>query len=123
MAKNPQNLNPTKRIKSLREEPTWGDQTKILDSINALRPKNCSSLISAFGLSLRGPKDLQIIRNACAHLNGDSLALVRQIRIYYLSPFLNHPSDLAWQQENKRRQTAFYLWLEDLKLIAEQATK
>jgi hypothetical protein len=117
-----QPTRPTGVIASRRQELTWGDPDRLLAIIPALAPNNQAVLLAAFGLSsLRAPKDLQIVRNACAHTNQDTFAEVRGIQIYYRCTTVGHPSDLAWQIESASNDLAFLRWIDDLNLIAQLA--
>lgn len=109
-------------INHRREEPTWGDPDKLLAIVPALAPTNQAALTAAFGMSsLRAPKDLRIVRNACAHIHADSVTDVRAIQIYYRCRSVMHPSDLAWQVEMASNDVAFLRWTDDLSLIARLA--
>lgn len=128
LAKNvyvrPSKINHAGKLSYMYQEPTWGDISKLPDYVNAIKPNNTTQLLAAFALpSLRAPKDLQIIRNACAHRHADILVGdIRRIRIYYLSPTLHDPSDIAWQVEANSNTLAIYYWLGNLSDLAEQMT-
>ena len=113
---------PSRTIRFLRQEPTWGDQDKIIDIITLLNPANSSTLLSAFGLPLYGPKHLQIVRNACAHKNVETVNQVRSLTIHYSGVKISSPSDLAWQVISSNNTCGIYSWIEDLITIADQAT-
>ncbi len=112
----------SKTIRFLRQEPTWGDQDKIIDIIGCLNPGNSDTLRSAFGLPLAGPKHLQIVRNACAHKNVETLNQVRSLSSHYANPKIKSPTDLAWQIAISNNSCGIYSWIEDLIIIAGQAT-
>lgn len=128
LAKNansrPSKISPTGRLNSMYAEPTWGDISKLPDYVKVINPNNIAQLLAAFSLSsLRSPKDLQIIRNACAHRHVELLVGdIRRIRIYYFSPTLNDPSDIVWQVEANSKILAIYCWLDNLSDLAEQMT-
>ena len=117
-----QNLKPAKTIQYLRQEPTWGDQDKIIDIITILNPANSNSLLSAFGLPVAGPKHLQTVRNACAHKNVETMSQVHLLTMHYINSNLRTPSDLAWQISISNNSCGIYSWIEDLTIIANQAT-
>jgi len=114
---------PTKVIGSLYQEPTWGDQDKLIDIVGCLSPSNSVQLLTAFGLPLRGPKHLQIVRNACAHKHRESISKVLALEIYFVSPKLFTPSDIVWQVEASSGNLGMYAWLDDLQVIAGEATR
>lgn len=108
--------------RSRRQEPTWGDTGKLLKIIQGINPTNKSKLISAFGLSVSGPTHLQLVRNACAHKNEETIEAVRKISIHYISQPPQHPSELVWRLQKKSKAVAFYSWISDLQVIANLAT-
>lgn len=113
-----QKAQASKQNSSMRQEPTWGDVNKLIDIVTTLAPSNRAALVSAFGLPLRGPKDLQIVRNACSHVHSENILDVRAIQIYYLAGSLRHPSELAWRQEASTGTTAVLKWIDDLQVMA-----
>ena len=113
-----QTVHASRRNSSMRQEPTWGDVNKLIDIITTLAPSNSATLLSAFGLPLRGPKDLQIVRNACSHLHSENISDVRGIQIYYIAGPIKHPSELAWRPEASTGTTAMLKWIDDFQVIA-----
>jgi len=113
---------PIKKISSIRQEPTWGDIGKIIDIIVALDPSNKNELLNAFGLPLRGPKHLQIVRNACSHTHNENMADVKKISIFYIGRPIMHPVDLIWRVEASSGNICIYKWIDDLIDMATQAT-
>ena len=100
------------------QEPTWGDMGKVVKIILGLNPTNKNRLISAFGLSVNGPMHLQLVRNACAHKNKETMDAVRKISIHYVSQPLQQPSELVWKLHKKNKTGALYSWISDLQVIA-----
>jgi hypothetical protein len=109
-------------INFLRNEPTWGDQSVLLSAIPALSPHNQQNLMTGFGLSLNAPKHLQIVRNACFHINNETMSEVRQLMVFYIGTNLSHPVDIMWWLEPSSQSDAFFVWLEELEIIANQVT-
>lgn len=114
-------INPTLRLTSNHQEPVWGDVGKLIDVVSAVAPRNRVALLGAFGVSLRGPKDLQIVRNTCAHLNAENMLDLRKIQIYYVVGRMQHPAEMSWQREKATGGLAFETWLDDLTTIARLA--
>lgn len=106
------------RVRFQRHEPTWGDQNLLLRAIPGLAPHNSASLISGFGLSLNGPRHLQHVRNACAHLTPESINQVKNLTIYYRGASLSDPIDILWWIDPTTQTDAFYQWLDDMEAIA-----
>lgn len=105
-----------------RHEPTWGDQNVLLTIIPALSPNNAPNLMAGFGLSVYGPKHIQVIRNATAHLNPESMSEVRKLLPYYSGKRLSHPTELMWWTEPRTNSDAIFFWIDELELIASQVT-
>ena len=114
--------SPGKALRFRRHEPTWGDLSVLLRAIPALSPANSATLLSGFGLSLHGPKHLQIIRNACAHLNWETMLGIRSLAVFYIGTRIEHPCDIMWWLEPASKSDAVFCWLDDLEIIASQVT-
>lgn len=110
------------KINYRRHEPTWGDINVLLKSLPRLNPSNLGDLINGFGVSLSGPKHLQIVRNACAHLNAESMDDVKRISISYVGKSIKHPVDIMWWVEPANRSDAIFCWISDLEVIADLVT-
>lgn len=121
-ARNGQRALPGKIVNYRRHEPTWGDQNFLLTVIPALSPNNAPNLLTGFGLSAYGPKHIQIVRNATAHLNSESMSEVRKLLPYYNGGRLSHPTELMWWTEPRNNSDAIFVWIEELELIASQVT-
>lgn len=111
-----------KQLRFKREEPTWGDQDKLITVVTCLNPSNRNTLLSAFGLPILGPKHLQIVRNACAHKDIETMEQVRGLLLHYLIEEFVCPSDLAWQLNPIRKICAIYSWICDMRTMADLAT-
>ena len=115
---HPTDVNQTKR-----HEPTWGDVKKIIDIVRALKPSNASTLISHLGGSLYGPPHCQLVRNACAHKNDQSLQGVRNLSVLYLACPITAPTDALIWTDTVTGKPAFISWLDDMRAIAADAIK
>ncbi|MBV1929104.1 MAG: hypothetical protein KUG81_06285 [Gammaproteobacteria bacterium] len=89
-----QSAKPGKVIQYLRQEPTWGNPDVLLTAIPVLSPANSDDLMSGFGLPVYAPKHIQTVRNACAHLNAETMADVRSLLVFYRGSGLSHPLDI-----------------------------
>lgn len=101
-------------------EPTWGDSQKINRISVGIAASNSSSLASAFGGILL-ISDLQKCRNACAHLNSESLALVANARVRYDDTSLRHPSEMMFWSDPATNDFAWKSWIDEMMLIAGYA--
>jgi hypothetical protein len=105
----------------LRFEPTWGDGTKIGLVVAALKPSNGGQLKAYLLGGLPGPKHCQVVRNATAHRNKQTLAEVIGLAPSYAATGIVHPTDaLRWTTPTSGA-FAFLSWLEDMRIIATGA--
>lgn len=115
-------VQPGRLIQFRRHEPTWGDQRVLLTIIPVLAPTNTSDLLSCFGLPTYAPKHIQTIRNACAHINSETISEVRSLLPLYRGRNFSHPLDLLWWIEPNNNSDALFFWLEELESIASLTT-
>lgn len=113
---------PGKMLTFRRHEPTWGDVSSLVQIVNKISISNSPQLLSAFGMSLRGPKHIQTVRNACAYIDIESIDEVNKISIYYLGPRISHPFELIWSLDPSTKSDAIFTWISDLEIICEQVT-
>lgn len=104
-------------------EPTWGDQTLLLDLFQYLCPTNATALESGLKLTYPAAGHMRTVRNAAAHLSSSTFADVQRIMIYYSGSYLKHPLDLLTWEEKTSNEPAFLVWLADLREIAENMTQ
>jgi hypothetical protein len=115
-------FNTIKPIKSRRHEPTWGDIDKLLLIITGLSPTNTGSLLSIFG-SANAIKDLQVYRNASAHVCSDTIKSVSATRLRYNDTKFMHPSDTMFWIDPISRNYLWKLWIDEMELISDFATQ
>ena len=114
---------PNKAIRARRQEPTWGDVDKLMKIIQTINPANTNNLLTGFGLPLKGVKHLQVVRNANAHLNSETMTAVRDLLFDYGLSQILYPADLAWEIDPNESTHCVYSWLGDLRTMADQATQ
>lgn len=116
-------IQPTRTINFMRHEPTWGNQSALLKAIPILAPNNAGALMTGFGLSLYAPEHLQTVRNACFHINAESMSKVKRLVPFYVGKGLAHPTDLMWWLEPTSKADAIFFWLEEFEIMADQVTQ
>jgi len=104
-----------------RFEPTWGDIDVIQTIINGVNPNNKNTLLSGFG-SFYKLKDLQNVRNACAHKNIETKGEVLQLSTNYSFSHLKYVTDLAWIRDRTTGAMALEVWLDEMYQIANIVT-
>lgn len=102
---------------------TWGDVDKIPSVINGLMPANGPRLLSGFG-AMTHIRDLQAIRNACAHKCNEVIAdLKPKLMVKYNIRMVKHPADYAWMYTLVGNDIAYFLWVNEMKNTALYITE
>ena len=115
--------HPIKSVKVLSGrhlEPTWGDLTKLNLIVSGIGTTNQSQLLSAFGIGL-SILDLQLFRNASAHINKGIIAEVAATRVKYANTRFIHPSDTAFWVDPSTNDFLWKTWVDEITIISELA--
>jgi hypothetical protein len=115
-------IDRTSTITFMRHEPTWGDIDLLLAAIPRLSLSNTNNLLTGFGLSLIAPRHIQVVRNACAHINSESMQQVQSLMVNYIGTDLKNPIDLMWWLEPVTKTDAIFFWLDELEIIVDYIT-
>lgn len=105
----------------IRMEPTWGDMNCAIKIIVKLQPSNKSHLLTTYG-SFSKLKDLQLIRNACAHKNIETINSIYPLASRYNFGVLKNATQVAWATASGSNDYAIEEWLFEMNLIADLAT-
>lgn len=116
-------ITPSGRNSFLRQEPTWGDQTKLLSIILGLNPNNSAALLGVFGIGLSAPAHLQSVRNACAHKNVETSRQVKLLSPFYSSSMTQAPAMFVWGTNTRANTFILYSWFDELQAVAALATQ
>ncbi|MEM1445097.1 MAG: hypothetical protein AAGF84_03520 [Planctomycetota bacterium] len=106
----------------LRKEPNWGDVIVLQKVLGVLNTDNVTHLTAVFGSISGGPLHLQRMRNACAHLNSQTLADVRNLAPFYNAFPIRHPAEALLWEERNTSDYLFIAWISTLKTIAGLAS-
>jgi hypothetical protein len=112
-----------KRIKELRgrhQEPTWGDLDKVNKIASGLNSTNQPQLLTAFGAGL-AVRDLQLCRNASAHVHKDMLDQINSAKVRYSETKFAHPSDLIYWVDPTTKGFLWKTWVDEMLLISQHA--
>jgi hypothetical protein len=101
-------------------EPTWGDLGKLNLILSGIAFSNQAQLLSAFGAAL-ALIDLQICRNASAHINSDTLATIRSARVRYQDTQFAHPSDVIFWVDPRTRDYVWKTWVDEITIVSNLA--
>lgn len=104
---------------TLRFEPTWGDVAKLVNIVNALAPNNAATLLGGFGSVARGPRHVQLIRNAAAHRNSQTLTEVHGLMTFYTAKTVRHPLEALFWIDPTSKDFLFMACIDDMRLIAQ----
>ncbi|MCE1395335.1 hypothetical protein LWU68_00215 [Enterobacter cloacae] len=106
---------------AIRKEPTWGDLDNISRIIGQLKPNNENYLVGVYG-SFSQLKDLQLVRNACAHKNVETLQTLMPLASRYSFGVPERATQVAWAKALGSNDFAIEQWLFEMNLIADHAT-
>lgn len=101
-------------------EPTWGDLTKLNLIVGGIACSNQAQLLSAFGAAL-ALQDLQLCRNASAHLNKGSIADVSAVRVKYQDTRFVHPSDVVFWVDPQTKDYLWKTWIDEIGVVSQLA--
>lgn len=121
-SKSGRRIKPAKQVNFLRQEPTWGDVDVLITALPYISPANERNLVTGFGVNLPGVKHMQIIRNACAHVNAETVLEAKALLPQYTGSYFNAPIDIFWWEHSRKKTYAFYSWLDDQETIARLVT-
>lgn len=96
-------------------EPTWGDLNKVGLIAIGYGLSNGPHLATTLA-SPSSVVDLQICRNACAHLNADRIADVQAARTRYSSTSYMHPSEMMFWIEPASSDFLWRTWTEEMRI-------
>ena len=119
---NKANITKIKAIKGNYQEPTWGDAVKLNLIVNGMGTSNSSDLVQAFSACLL-LKDLQLCRNASAHISQDLIQSVAGAKVRYVSTDFRHPSDLIFWIDPANQSYLWKSWISEMRLVAQLAIK
>jgi hypothetical protein len=101
-------------------EPTWGDLTKLNLILSGIACSNQNQLLTAFGAAL-ALQDLQLCRNASAHLNKDNISVITAARVKYQHTKFIHPSDVVFWVDPQTKDYLWKTWIEEITIVSELA--
>lgn len=121
LAKN-QPIGNIRALTGSHDEPTWGDLNKINSIFTGLGTSNSAILLTGFSACLR-LQDLQLCRNASAHISRSTLHDVRAARVRYVQTDLRHPSDMMFWVDPQTNDFLWKSWIMEMELAADFATQ
>jgi hypothetical protein len=113
-------IKKIKTLKGQHQEPTWGDLDKVNRIAVGLNSTNQPQLLTAFGTGLT-IKDLQLCRNASAHIHKDMLLQINSAKVRYSETKFLHPSDLIYWVDPKTKSFLWKTWVDEMLLVSQYA--
>lgn len=114
------NITTITQLQGSHQEHTWG----ALDKLNLVVPNigcsNSSTISSAMSVCLR-IADLQICRNASAHITKTSFQLIQTSKVRYMDTKLMHPSDMMYWVDPSTDDFLWKSWIEEMELASSFA--
>lgn len=124
VAKRLSNSNSVNAIRPLvgnHQEHTWGDLSKLNLVATGIGCSNASSILNGLSACLR-IEDLQLCRNASAHVSRTTIQNVRASMVRYQNTFFRHPSDMMIWVDPSSSDFLWKSWVDEIDLASELAT-
>lgn len=115
------NIGTIRALAGQHQEPTWGDPSKLTLISAGLGTTNSSQLVSGFG-SISKISDLQLCRNASAHIGSDTLSAVSGARVRYSNTRFRHPSDLMYWVDPHTGGFLWKSWIDEIEFVSFHIT-
>jgi len=108
-------------IRGSYQEPTWGDGAKFQQIATAFQLVNEQTILSGVLSAGRIVRHMQIIRNASAHTNSETLAEVRSLAPFYITVPIRMPGDAIFWADPNSGDFIYRFWTSRLIAAARQA--
>lgn len=115
-----QNVGTIRSLSGMYQEPTWGDVRKLNLMSLGLTSTNSQTLTTAFA-ACGAIMDLQLCRNANAHLNGDTVRSVKAAQVRYSDTHFQHPSDMMTWTHPYTQNYLWKAWIDEVNLVSDLA--
>ncbi|WPZ28510.1 hypothetical protein T8A63_12815 [Sulfitobacter sp. OXR-159] len=119
------NGNVVRTIRPLlgsHQEHTWGDLGKLNSVVSGLGCGNAPQVLTALSACLR-IEDLQLCRNASAHIGKSTIQEIKKARVRYLDTRMQHPSDMMYWVDPGSSHFLWKSWIEEIELSSQLAVQ
>lgn len=120
LAKQLSNSQPIRSIRPLagsHQEHTWGDLSKVNLVASNIGCSNHASILTGLSACVR-IQDLQLCRNASAHISKSTLQDVKAAKVRYLDNSFKHPSDMICWVDPSNSDFLWKSWIDEIKLAS-----
>lgn len=100
-----------------QSEPTWGDVSKLSVIFNNASTPN-AAIVSPPLANSQLLKDLQVVRNASAHINAHCLQKINLARVRYSQTSYKHPSDVLLWVDPLNNDYLWKAWIIEIRILS-----
>ncbi len=113
-------VNRIRPLTGSHQEHTWGDLSKLNLVASRIGCSNSSSILSGFSACLR-IENLQLCRNASAHISVATIQGVKASMVRYQNTNITHPSDMMTWVDPTSSDFLWKSWIDEIRLASEFA--
>jgi hypothetical protein len=113
-----QPVNTITALDGSHQEHTWGDLKKLQLVASGIGCSNANTILTGLSACLR-IEDLQLCRNASAHISRSTIQGVRESRVRYQNTKFKHPSDMIFWVDPTTSDFLWKSWVDEMNLAAE----
>ena len=111
-------VNNVRPLIGNHQEHTWGDLAKLNLVASRIGCSNAGTILTGLSACLR-VKDLQLCRNASAHISNSKIQEVRASRVRYQNTTFSHPSDMISWVDPGTSDFLWKSWIDEIRLAAD----
>lgn len=100
-----------------QSEPTWGNVDKLSIIFNNANTPNAATVSPPLANS-QLLKDLQVVRNASAHITSHCLQNVNLAKVRYSQTSYKHPSDVLLWVDPLSKDYLWKAWISEIKILS-----
>lgn len=113
-------ISSIKPLSGSHQEHTWGDLAKLNLVASGIGCSNASSILAGLSACLR-VEDLQLCRNASAHISRTTIQSVKASKVRYQNTSFGHPSDMINWVDPNSSDFLWKSWVDEIELAAHFA--
>ena len=111
-------VNAIRPLVGSHQEHTWGDLSKMNLVASGIGCSNSGEIFSGLSACLR-IEDLQLCRNASAHISRSTIHGVRTARVRYQDTAFRHPTDMMMWVDPNSSDFLWKSWIDEIDLASE----
>jgi hypothetical protein len=107
-----------KPLTGSHQEHTWGDVTKANKVASSIGCSNSGEILNGLSACLR-VRDLQLCRNASAHISHSTIVGINAAKVRYQHNSFKHPSDMMFWVDPNTSDFLWKSWVDEINLAAD----